>query len=75
MAQGGLTDGQLTAKPKIIILLIIYGFMMFFCIWVFVFVYFAPEHAITEKNHNRDSQTAQTTKPYIADPLAKLAYF
>ena len=66
MAKGELTDGQLTAKTKnhyFIDYLRFYD--VFFCIWVFVFVYFAPEHAITEKNHNRDSQTAQTTKPYI----------
>ena len=50
MAQGGLTDGQLTAKTTNHYFIDSLRFLWcFFCIWVFVLVYFALEHAITEK--------------------------
>lgn len=47
---------------------------MFFCIWVFVFVYFAPEHAITKKKKQGQSDSTNH-KTLLSRSFGKVGIF
>ena len=75
MAQGGLTDGQLTAKPKIIVSLIIYGFMMFFLYLGLCLCLFCPRTCNNRKKPQQGQSDSTNHKTLLSRSFGKVGIF